>query len=188
MHTRFTLKDVGPRPENLPGESWKMIPGSDDRYMVSTLGRLMTLNYKMTGQARIMKPAKDGNGYLRTMIWLNGKTSTIKLHRIVAITFLPNPEHLEEVNHINFDRTDNRVVNLEWVSRAQNLKHTLDAGRATMNNGPKNGMAKLTTEQVIEIRAKFKPYVYMMKDLAVEYGVSKATIKDVLHRHWRHVK
>jgi hypothetical protein len=137
---------------------------------------------------RIMNPALDANGYMRTMITISGKSKTVKLHRIVAEAFLPNLEQKPQVNHINNNRADNRVRNLEWVTFRENLDHMMRQGRQTFNNGEKNGKSILTADIVRQIRSEYKPYVVMMKDLAVKYGVKKCTIKDILTgRSWASV-
>lgn len=184
----FTLKDNGLRPESLPSERWLDVPGTDGMYQISSLGRLMTMNYKGTGQQRLMKPAVDGSGYLRTMIRKDGRVRTVKLHRIVAEAFHPNPEGLAEVNHKNFNKQDNRAENLEWMSRKHNMGHAAAGGKIKDKHGSFNGMSKLTEAMLSEIKAKYVPYVYTHEMLGKEYGVAKSTIKDALSRRWRHVK
>jgi hypothetical protein len=172
----------------LPNELWKEIPQTNGRYQASSLGRIATMNYKNSHQIRIMKPAKDANGYYRTMIIINGKLSTIKVHRIVAQAFIQNPLNKLEVNHINNNRDDNRISNLEWVTRRENLDHMLNQNRQSLNNGSKNGMAKLTEIQVLAIRQEYKPYVVQKQELAKKYNVSISLIKDIVgNRTWRHL-
>ena len=68
-----------------------------------------------------MKLQKDACGYLRVQLYMgNGKGRTEKVHRLVAIAFIDNPDNLPEVNHINHQRDDNRVENLEWVTHKEN--------------------------------------------------------------------
>lgn len=182
-----TLKVNGLRPANLPNELWLDVPGTDGMYQISSMGRLMTMNYKWTGQQRLMKPATDAGGYLRTMIRKDGRVRTVKLHRIVAEAFHANPDGLAEVNHKNFEKQDNRAVNLEWMSRQHNMGHAAAGGKIKDKHGSFNGMSKLTEQTVREIKAKYIPYVYTHEMLGKEYGVAKSTIKDALNRHWRHV-
>jgi hypothetical protein len=136
-----------------------------------------------------MKPAKDGSGYLRTMLKRDdGKIHTIKVHRIVAQTFLEKSEDKVEVNHINGIKDDNRVENLEWVSRAENIAHSLANGFQIAFKGEEVGTSKLTEREVLEIRSKFIPRKYSRVKLAKEYNVTEATIKDILYkRTWKHL-
>jgi hypothetical protein len=103
-------------------------------YEVSNLGRVKSLNYRRTGRAELMKPGK-AKGYLVIDLWKNGKMKKCRVHRLVAETFLENPENKPEVNHIDEDKTNNFVFlnedgsvdkeksNLEWVWHIDNINH-----------------------------------------------------------------
>lgn len=174
-------------------EKWKPIAGTNDAYFVSDAGRIMCTNWKGTGRREIMRPAMDSKGYLRTMLKYEDKYRTVKVHRIVAQAWIPNPDNKPQVDHQNFDRADNRAVNLKWATPFENTMHSHNAGRIQMPKfsdgipGSRNGQAKLNERQVAEIRAKFKPRIYTRQMLGAEYGVSPATIKDVILRSWKHV-
>lgn len=93
-----------------------------DSYYISKDGRLLKL-YK-TGNIKFINPRLDAYGYMRVSITdNNGKRKDRKMHRLMAQTFLPNPENKPEVNHINGDKTDYRLENLEWCTRSENTKH-----------------------------------------------------------------
>ena len=92
-------------------------------YKVSNLGRILSLNYRNTGKPGLMNPSKDRGGYLHVVLSKNGKPKTCKVHRIVAQTFILNPDNLPEINHIDEDKTNNRVDNLEWKSHKDNCNH-----------------------------------------------------------------
>ena len=172
----------------LPNEQWNPVNGTNSRYLISNLGRLVSTDHRGSGKVQLMNPALDANGYLRTVIIKNGRYITVKMHRLVAEAFVQNFMNKPQVNHINHVRTDNRAENLEWVTHRENIDHMMKHGRQTFNNGEKNGMAKLTEEQVKEARSLYKPYVVMAKDLAKKYGVSTAQMKEVLQRKvWKHV-
>jgi len=167
-------------------EIWKRIPNYS-LYEASTYGRLKTFNWKGTGKEAIMKPALDGSGYYRTMLKRDdGVIHTIKVHRIIASTFLEQGDKTE-VNHKNGIKTDNNLDNLEWVTRSENIKHSFRIG-LNSNKGEGSPTAKLKNEQVLEIRAKYKPHVYTRKMLAKEYGVDHTCIKDIVNRRtWTHI-
>ena len=101
-------------------------------YKVSNLGRILSLNYKRTGKAKLRNPVKMPNGYLQVGLSKNKKTKTCYVHRLIVETFLPTPENLPEVNHKDEDKTNNFVFlnedgsvdkeksNLEWCDRKYN--------------------------------------------------------------------
>lgn len=168
-------------------EIWKKIPGYG-LYEASTFGRIKTFNWKGCGREAIMKPAKDNGGYFRTMLKRDdGIIHTVKVHRIIASTFLSNELEKPCVNHINGIRDDNRIENLEWVTISENIKHSFKIGLSS-NKGSGCPTAKLTESQVLEIRAKFIPRKCGRKELAKMYGVFPATIKGIiLRKSWTHI-
>lgn len=97
-------------------EEWKKVPDHED-YMVSNLGRVMS------SRGKIMK-GKMSRGYKQITFATHGhKYETVNLHRIVATLFVPNPDCLPQVNHLNEDKLDNRAENLEWCSAKQNINY-----------------------------------------------------------------
>ena len=101
-------------------------------YKVSNLGRILSLNYRKTGKVELKNPTEMPNGYLRVNLHKNGEYKQCYVHRLIAETFLPNPENKPEVNHIDEDKTNNFVGtpendykdgNLEWKSHRDNLNH-----------------------------------------------------------------
>ncbi|MBR5878466.1 MAG: NUMOD4 motif-containing HNH endonuclease [Akkermansia sp.] len=105
-------------------EKWKLIPGYNDMYLISDQGRVFS---KWTG--KILKPAISF-GYLRYRLRENKRDNKLRAHRLVAEAFIPNPENKPQVNHINGDKSDNRVENLEWCSPSENQLHS----RRTLKN------------------------------------------------------
>jgi hypothetical protein len=100
-------------------EVFKNIPDYEDLYQVSNLGRVKSLKF---GKERILKAGVDGHGYLKVCLNKNGKEKTKKVHQLVAIAFLnhiPNG-HVLVVDHINNNRADNRLENLQIISQREN--------------------------------------------------------------------
>lgn len=102
-------------------EVWKDIPMYAGIYEVSNLGRVRS---KVTGLITTGHP--NHKGYLRAYIYLNGMVKKEFVHRLVAMAFLPNPNHYPQVNHVDYNRTNNRVDNLEWCTGEQNVRHSID--------------------------------------------------------------
>ena len=116
-------------------EIWKAIEGYEDKYQVSNLGRVRSLDqqvpyttrwgtiaYRPT-KGKVLTAQKIHGGYLGVLFKVQGKTEMKLVHRLVANAFVPNPQNLETVNHIDEDKTNNRADNLEWMSRADNVRY-----------------------------------------------------------------
>ena len=103
-------------------EQWKPIEGFEN-YEVSNLGRVKSLNYHRTGKEKILKPSKNGSGYLLVDLYRNGKHKMFSVHRLVATAFLPNPLGLPEVNHKDENKTNNVSINIEWCSAKYNINY-----------------------------------------------------------------
>ena len=108
-------------------EQWKPVKGFEN-YEVSNMGNIKSLNYMHTKETKILRLCKDKDGYLRVNLYKNGKRYAKLVHRLVAQTFIPNPENKPQVNHIDGDKTNNTVDNLEWVTVKENQQHAYNAG------------------------------------------------------------
>jgi len=116
-------------------EIWKDIEGLEGDYQISNLGRLRSLTrtitksdgYTYTRKGKIIKP-QERQGYLRGRVSVMKVKATYSIHRLVATAFIPNPENKEQVNHINENKADNRVANLEWVTPKENVQHSFKLG------------------------------------------------------------
>lgn len=130
------------------GETW-------ENYQVSNLGRVMNLNYRGTGKAKLMTPVDNSKGYSRVNFWKNGESDWVFVHRLVAEAFLPNPENKPCVNHkiegdegkkinivyLNEDGTvDEKKTTIEWVTVKENNNYATRNERIakTMTNGKKS--------------------------------------------------
>ena len=103
-------------------EIWKDIKGYEGIYQVSNLGKVKSLNYKRGKHEKEIKQALNSRGYLEVGLF-NGKVKTHRVHRLVAQTFIPNPENKDEVNHIDGNKKNNTVNNLEWNTSKENIHH-----------------------------------------------------------------
>lgn len=100
-------------------EIWMPIAGYEDRYEVSNTGKVRSLNYRMTGKKKELKPITQGKGYHAVGLCKNGKMRWGKVHRLVADAFIPNPENKREVNHKDGNKKNNHADNLEWATASE---------------------------------------------------------------------
>lgn len=104
--------------EELMNEKWRDIAGYDGMYQVSDLGRVRSLKF---GKVRVLRPGKNGDGYLNVSLFKDKKHKTITVHRLVANTFIPNKdESKNQVNHKDENKQNNRADNLEWCTVSYN--------------------------------------------------------------------
>lgn len=99
-------------------EIWKDIEGYEGVYHVSNLGRV-----KRVATNRVLQPYRNNVGYLLVYVCKNGKRKTHRIHRLVAQAFIPNPENKPEVNHLDENKSNNMVSNLEWSTRKENCNY-----------------------------------------------------------------
>lgn len=106
-------------------EIWKDIKDYEGRYQVSNYGRVRSLNYMRTGEMRVMKQQyNDRTGYKHIILrHKNSRQKLYLIHRLVAMAFIPNPDGLPQVNHIDEDKTNNCVWNLEWCTAKYNTNY-----------------------------------------------------------------
>lgn len=175
-------------------EIWKDIVGFEEYYQVSNFGRVKALEVtrkdslgrKTTYKERILK-GTNHKGYRRVTLNLNGYHHKL-VHRLVADTFLPNPENKAQVNHKDFNTSNNKVENLEWNTELENVTHAVRGNRLNDRNCELNSNSKLTREQVIEIRKKYKNPVQKLADIGKKYNVTGRTIGMILRNEtWKGV-
>ncbi|CAH0447907.1 HNH endonuclease [Vibrio phage vB_VpaM_sm033] len=132
-----------------PGEIWKRIRNSDTA--VSNLGRFRRLR-----SGKIIQPWEGSKGkYLYLEITKDKELKTVLAHRMVAISFVknPNPKTKKEVNHLDGNKRNILPENLEWCTPEENVRHAIETGLKKPNLGLSNGMSKLSLDEVIAIRS-----------------------------------
>lgn len=140
-----------------------------------------------------LKPSLT-NGYLHVVLIHLGDRLTVNIHRMVAECFILNPNNLPQVNHIDGNKQNNRIENLEWCTQTENTIHAYKTGLAKGKKGRigslgiKNGNVKLTEEQVLEIRKLYETKQKTSKELRELFNVSKSTITYIVSRKsWNHI-
>lgn len=121
-------------------EQWKDIPGFEGCYQISDQGRVRSLDRKATSgktlPGQIINPIVQKSGYHHVGLWRGGVCYQRRVHRLVAQAFIPNPENKPTVNHLNEDKGDNRVENLEWATHRENTVYGNCIEKRTANRNP----------------------------------------------------
>lgn len=177
-------------------EIWKPLMDSE-YYEVSNLGNIRCIggtiirkdNKPYPLKSLVLKPFVSRSNYeiLTLKLDINKK---VLIHRAVLETFnpVPNMEDLQ-VNHIDGNKRNNLLSNLEWVTREENMQHAMRKGLFNPQNrtGEKHPLCKLTTAQVQEIRDKIKSGNFTQRELAREYNVSDCTISEIKTKRTRKI-
>lgn len=141
-------------------------------------GYYICSNGRIFNQRGFLNPYKNGAGYLTIDTRKDDVRTCPVIHRLVAKAFIPNPHRKPEVNHINGDKTDNRVENLEWVTHSENIRHAFRTG-LECNKGEQHPSHKLTSIDVQEIRKLLSSGKFTHREIASMFNVSRYAITDI---------
>jgi hypothetical protein len=172
-------------------EIFKEIKNTNKRYYISNLGRVKSF---ARGKEKFLKNNLHRTGYY--YVFLNKRPN--KIHRLVAAYFIENKDNKTEVNHIDGDKLNNSINNLEWVTHRENMIHAYNTGLLKNNSptrnifsqkGQQHPNAKLTDEDVVEIRTLHKNGVGFGEILKQYSNFSRGCIgKVVYYGAWKHIK
>ena len=141
-------------------EIWKDIEGYEEHYKVSNLGNVFSIKSNI-----ILKPRLKVNGYYDVALCKNSKYKHIRVHKLVAINFIPNPDNFSDVHHEDEDKSNNKVTNLKWIDEG---KHN------------KLHKASLTDAQVLEIRQLRKSRGWGAVKIGKKLEISKNIVNEIL--------
>lgn len=157
------------------------IPGYNKKYLLYEDGQIVSYCKKVPV---LRKPHINTSGYLHVRLNCNGKDHSVSIHVLLAQCFIPNYDNLPAVNHIDGNKLNNSLSNLEWCSHSHNMKHAYDKGLKLPMAGEKNCKAKLTNEMVKEIIISKEK----RRTLSDKYAVSLSTIDSIKRRTtWKKV-
>jgi len=162
-------------------EIWKNIKNYEGLYMVSNFGRI-------SNSKGLRKLVESGIGYKKIKLSKNGVQKTFLVHRLVAEAFIPNSENKSQVNHIDMNRGNNHVENLEWCTNKENCIHGLLNNKNRISiSGSKNYLSKLNEVKVKEMRILSKEGMTDLQ-LSERFGVCRRTIWAIVrNKSWKHV-
>lgn len=171
-------------------ERWKKIPGYEDLYQVSDLGRVKSFISWNGTNTRILKPGQDTHGYFAVNLYRRKKVKFTYIHQLVLKAFIgPCPDGME-CRHLNDNKKDNRLINLAYGTRSDNL---LDRTRNGISNsgdhkGIKNHMAKLTNNSIIRIKKLLNNGILTQEEIGHRFGVTGSLISMInTGKRWKHV-
>lgn len=179
---------------NKKQEIWKDIPGYENFYQANPRGFIKSISkylrikngFRRTKEL-IIANTDNGEGYLICSLSKNKVRKSILLHRLIALTFIPNPLNLPEVNHKDGNKFNNDIDNLEWCTRQENIDHSWSK-KLTNCIGESHHNSKLNNISVKEIREKYASGKYSYSQLGLEYNTNMYNIRNVVKRlTWNHI-
>lgn len=165
-------------------EEFRPVVGYEGHYEVSNFGKIISLK---DNKRLERKPSLVGKGYLSLTVSKDGISKQFRVHRLVAIAFIPNPNNLPEVNHKNRIKTDNHINNLEWCTSKENTLHWVRSG-ANFSKGSEHHKTNLTDEIVLNIRHDFDNLNFNYTQLSKKYHVGLFAIRLIIsNKSWKHL-
>jgi hypothetical protein len=167
---------------NTDEEVWKDIEGYEGLYEISTFGNVRSVDRVIRSTKGHLRKLKShgikqlitGQGYFHVRIRKNGNRKTKFIHRLVAETFISNPGNYPIVNHIDGDKGNNHISNLEWVTSQQNAQHALKHNLTSTT--------KLSKQEVLKIRELYASGEYTHRELANKFNVTPSNVGRIVRR------
>lgn len=167
-------------------DNYRKVVGYDD-YYVTNDGRVWT-NKRKNGIERFMKQ-RNMDGYMHVVLYKDGKYKNCCVHRLVAQAYIPNPDNKPYINHIDGNRANNNVSNLEWCTQKENVLHSINVLGKWSNSENQRKLAselgkslrKLTMEQANELRRLHKEEHISLTKLSEMYNLNLTSVKRILN-------
>ena len=160
-----------------------IIDGCETDYVVTLYGNVYSLKTH-----KVLKYSRNHKGYDLVRIYHNGTDYTKQVHRLIATAFIPNPDNKPQVNHIDGDKDNNSVLNLEWVTNDENIKHAVSHNLRAHLYGITNGNSKYTDIQIHNVCKFLEENNLTINDISKLTGVSCDTIEVIkLQKQWTHI-
>lgn len=172
-------------------EVWKDIEGYEGLYQISNVGNVKslarakkdTLGRIQSIKEKILKAAADKDGYFRVVLQKNGEKKNKIAHRLVAQAFIPNPDNKPQINHIDGNKQNNRLSNLEWCTLAENRIHAFNTGLQFVHKGEKNHLSK-SVKQLDKDTNKLIRMFGSTREAERETGINHSHISKVCKKEY----
>lgn len=173
---------------------WIDIKNYEGIYKISNNGEIYSLL-----KNKNLKPGDNGKGYLFVHLFKEGIKKSFYIHRLVAFAFINNSENKKQVNHIDCDKSNNNVENLEWSTSFENMQHASKNGKlyssdyqkkqtSLANRGEKSHLCKITEKEAMEIKIMIKEGVKTQKQISKEMNVTRSNISAIKRgKSWKHI-
>lgn len=163
-------------------EIWKDISDYEGVYQVSNMGRIKSLrrldSIGKSRKERLLISIPNAEGYIRTELNKNGKRHTFSTHRLVAKAFLANPANKPQINHIDGNKSNNKVHNLEWCTGSENVSHALKLGLLIPLSGEQVGTHKLSKKEAKEVE-NLKDKGFSQKAIGKMFNISGSNVSRI---------
>lgn len=160
-------------------EKWKRIDGYENLYEVSNLGRIKSLYSN-----KILKPVIESSGYNQVTLVKNKQKKKYYIHRLVCLHFLENPHNFKEINHIDGNKSNNCIINLEWCNRQYNVNHSVKILKRQL--GKRIKVKCIETGQVFDSLTKAAQF-YHQHSTNLSSLLRRGKCKTFAGYHWKYV-
>ena len=166
-------------------EEWRSIPEFDG-YQVSSLGRVKSTD-RFCGdrpgvtKGKILKPFRNKRGYLEVNLYKNSKSTAKIIHRLAAKAFISNDFNKPQVNHIDGNKLNNKISNLEWMSNSENQLHAYSLGLQPSRAGENNIKAKITNKNVTELKVLYNSGKTII-DISKMMNINVSIIRNIIYK------
>ena len=174
---------------------WKPIPGYEGLYQIDAHGRILSLERRVKTKGNVYRTIPEHfltwqptyDGYMFAKLTKEKIKKCIKIHRLVALAFIPNPSNKPQVNHKDGNKKNNSIDNLEWVTGKENMAHAVENNLNNCGRGEAQGHSKATDEMVLKMREHAKGG-RTHQSIADEFGFSRSAVTSIINKkRWNHI-
>lgn len=178
---------------NAHTEEWRPVPGFEAEYEVSDLGRVRSTSRIVEMRPGVWRPQRSrvlslnrhGRGYLWARLYSRGTPTNVAVHRLVYEAFVGPLADAMQIDHLDFNPSNNRLDNLRPATARENTDRSNKAGRKALLHGDRNGMARLSAETAERIRVAYARGGVSQRAVAERFGVAQSRVSEIVRgRSW----